>query len=317
MSSAGAGVVSIYIPGATSPSRTLTGLFFPTSLVFDTAGNLYVVNGNTTVSKFDLGNTAPGYTINDGNGGNNYTVTTVAITTGVINQAPLTITATTNTKTYDSTTTAAAIPTVSGLFGADSVTGLAEAYSTSKAGSGKTLSVVTNYTVVDGSGGKNYTVTTVANTTGVISQAPLTITATTNTKTYDSTITAAALPTVAGLVGNDTVTGLSELYDTANAGSGKTLSVNTIPQISATLTGVTAPHALAFDAGGNLFVTNANGTVSKFTPGATASSATLTGLNGPDALAFDGSGNLFVANGNGTVSEFAPGATTLPQRSPG
>ena len=45
-----------------------------------------------------------------------------------------------------------------------------------------------------------------------VTPAPLTITATTNTKIYDSTTTAAALPTVSGLVGGDTVTGLSEAY---------------------------------------------------------------------------------------------------------
>ena len=40
--------------------------------------------------------------MNDGNSGNNYTVTTATNTTGVINKAALTITANTNTKTYDS-----------------------------------------------------------------------------------------------------------------------------------------------------------------------------------------------------------------------
>ncbi len=165
------------------------------------------------------------YTVNDGNGGNNYTVTTVTDTTGVINKASLTITATTNTKTYDSTTTAAALPTVSGLIGADSATGLAEVYSDRNAGSSKTLSV-SAYTINDGNGGNNYAVTTVTNTTGLINRASLTITATTNTKTYDSTTTAAALPTVTGIIGNDSVTGLAEVYTSASAGTGKTLSVS-------------------------------------------------------------------------------------------
>ena len=224
---------------------------------------------------------------------------------------PLTITAATNTKTYDSTTTAGATPTVSGLVTGDTVTGMTEVYVGSAAGSNKTLSV-SAFTVNDGNSGKNYTVTTVANSTGLINKAPLTITATTSTKTYDSTTNAAGAPTVAGLIGNDTVTGLTEVFNNANAGTGKTLGVYTGTTASATLTGLNEPAALAFDGSGNLFVANAgNGTVSEFAPGGTTPFATLTGLTNPAALAFDGSSHLFVANsGNATVSEFAPGATT-------
>ncbi|HZS52607.1 MAG TPA: YDG domain-containing protein, partial [Bryobacterales bacterium] len=168
---------------------------------------------------------SPGYTVNDGNSGNNYTVTTVTNTTGVINKAALTITAATNTKTYDGTTSAAAVPTTLGLVGGDTVTGLAETYDTKHVGTGKTLSV-SAYTVNDGNSGNNYTVTTVADTTGVITKAPLTITAVTNTKTYDGTTSAAATPTVSGLQTGDTVTGLAETYDNKNAGTGKTLTVS-------------------------------------------------------------------------------------------
>jgi trimeric autotransporter adhesin len=166
------------------------------------------------------------YTVNDGNNGNNYTVNKTPNSTGVITQAPLTITAATNTKSYDATVTAAATPTVAGLQGADTVTGLAETYDNKNAATGKTLSVTT-YTITDGDNGNNYTVTKTPNTTGVITAAPLTLTAATNTKTYDGTTTAAATPTVAGLQGSDTVTGLAETYDNKNAGTGKTLSVTT------------------------------------------------------------------------------------------
>ena len=242
---------------------------------------------------------------------NNYALIQQPIVIGTITRRALSITAQANTKIYDGTAGAATVPTVSGLVGADSVTGLAEVYSDLNTGSNKTLSV-SAYTINDGNNGNNYTVTKLTNTTGVINKATLTITATTNTKTYDSTLNAAALPTVSGLIGNDSVTGLSELYDTANTGSGKTLSVNTIAPISATLTGLNGPVALAFDSSGNLYVANRySDTVSKFAPGATTPSATLTGLNVPLALVIDGSGNLYVANGgNGTVSKFAPGATT-------
>ena len=88
------------------------------------------------------------------------------------------------------------------------MTGLSETYDNKNAGTGKTLTVA-RYTVNDGNSGGNYTVTTVTNTTGAITKAALTITAATNTKTYDSTTSATATPTVTGLVGNDTVTGLT------------------------------------------------------------------------------------------------------------
>ena len=112
-----------------------------------------------------------------------------------------------------------------------------------------------------------------------ITPAPLTFTATANTKTYDSTTSAAAIPTVSGLFGSDTVTGLAESYDTATAGSGKTMKVKTDLSPSATFTGLSEPSAMAFDHSGNLYAANYNGySVSKFGPGATSPSATLNGL---------------------------------------
>ena len=144
---------------------------------------------------------------------------------GVISKATLTITAATNTKTYDGSTSAAATPTASGLQGSDSVTGLAETYDTKNVGTAKTLSV-SAFTVNDGNNGNNYTVSTVASTAGVINAATLTITAAANTKTYDSSTSAAATPTISGLQGSDSVTGLAETYDTKNVGTSKTLSVS-------------------------------------------------------------------------------------------
>ena len=157
--------------------------------------------GNKTLS-------VSAYTVGDGNNGKNYTIITVSDTTGTITRATLTITATSNTKTYDSTTTAAAIPTVSGLQGNDTATGLAEVYSDGNAGINKMLNV-SAYTVDNRI---DYTVTVVSDFSGLINRAPLTITATSNTKSYDSTTNAAATPTVSGLFGNDTVGGLSESF---------------------------------------------------------------------------------------------------------
>ena len=75
---------------------------------------------------------------------------------------------------------------------------------------------------------------------------------------------------------------------------------------TATLTGLNAPAALAFDSSGNLFVANSGTTtIKKFAPGATAAFGTLNNANGPIALAFDSSGTLFAAK-NGTIVGMAP-----------
>ena len=116
-----------------------------------------------------------GYAITGTDAGN-YALTQPSGLAADITAATLTITATANTKTYDGTTSASAIPTVSGLRAFDSVSGLAEIYDTQTAGIGKTLSVIA-YTVNDGNSGGNYTVGTVTSTAGVIIPAVLTVTA--------------------------------------------------------------------------------------------------------------------------------------------
>ncbi len=177
----------------------------------------------------DVGNgktlTVTAYTVNDGDHGANYAVTTATSTGGTIAPALLTITAAPDSKTYDGTTTASATPTVVGLKGSDTVTGLAESFASKDVGTGETLSVNPSYIVNDGDGGADYTVTTATASTGAIAPAPLTITAVSDSKTYDGTTTASASPTVFGLVGADTVAGLAESFDTKDAGNGKTLTV--------------------------------------------------------------------------------------------
>jgi hypothetical protein len=170
----------------------------------------------------------PAGSVNDGNSGNNYNVTFVQNTNGVINKAALTITAQANTKIYDGTTSASVTPTVSGLKGTDTVTGLAEAYNNKNAGTGKTLSVA-NYLVNDGNSGNNYAVTTVNSTSGVINQAPLTITASGVNKVYDGTTSATVTLSdnrVSGDVVNDSYS--TATFDTKNVGTGKTVSVSGI-----------------------------------------------------------------------------------------
>src|SRR6185503_12391314 len=170
----------------------------------------------------------PAGSVSDGNGGANYAVTFVAVYTGVINQRAITVTAVSNSKTYDGTTSAAATPTISpaGSIQTGDTANFTESYDNKNAGSGKTL--IPAGSVSDGNSGLNYAVTFVDDTTGVINQRPITVTAATNTKTYDGNTTAAATPTVSSsyspaIAGGDTAD-FSESYDNRNVGSGKTLT---------------------------------------------------------------------------------------------
>ncbi|MDE1931651.1 MAG: hypothetical protein KGI43_08825, partial [Alphaproteobacteria bacterium] len=160
-----------------------------------------------------------GYNVNDGNSGNNYTLSIVADNTGVINPLSITVTAATNTKTYDGGVTAAALPTITAgsLVGSDSAT-LSETYDTKDSGTGKTLTPLAS--IADGNSGGNYAVTYVTDSTGEIDKAALTITADDKTKAF-GTVNPALTASYSGLVGGDTssvVTGLS-LATTATTAS--------------------------------------------------------------------------------------------------
>ena len=128
----------------------------------------------------------PTGSVSDGNSGNNYAVTFVTNTTGVITARAITVTAVTNTKIYDGATTAAATPTItSGTLASGDTANFSESYASKNVGSGLTLSA--SGSVLDGNSGNNYAVTFVSNTTGVITARAITVTAVTQTKVYDGT----------------------------------------------------------------------------------------------------------------------------------
>jgi hypothetical protein len=178
--------VSAFSPGSTIPTAILVGVKNPVGLALDPQGNLYVINSTSnTLTKFTasaLHSPVGVASFVSKNVGSNFAVTAAPVVLGSqagdyvvlpetlaasIAPAPLTIAASPNTKPYDGTSSAAAVPTVAGLVQSDTVTGLAEVYTDPSPGTGKTL-VVTGYSVSDGNGGKNYTVSTVLNSTGVI-----------------------------------------------------------------------------------------------------------------------------------------------------
>ncbi|SNT34953.1 hypothetical protein SAMN05421770_10840 [Granulicella rosea] len=101
---------------------------------------------------------------------------------------------------------------------------------------------------------------------------------------------------------------------TANPPFGPTLTsapTNWLIGIHYTGGGLSAPTAMAVDATGNIWLTNANNSVSEFAPtGAALSSSTgytAGPLSGPSAIAIDTTGNAWVANATGnSLTRIAP-----------
>ncbi|MDD4980575.1 MAG: YDG domain-containing protein, partial [Candidatus Omnitrophica bacterium] len=94
----------------------------------------------------------------------------VADTTGEITQKSLTVTAVTDTKAYDDTTSSTGVPTItSGSLASGDTATWTQTFDNKNVGTGKTLTPAG--TVNDGNGGLNYNVTFVNNTTGVITPA--------------------------------------------------------------------------------------------------------------------------------------------------
>ncbi len=232
--------------GTTTSSQTptfqVTGL--PANTLFD--GDTFTTLSQAFNSKDVLGagnsTLTVSYVINDGKGGADYSVTTQTAT-GTVSPAPIVISAVTDTKVYDGTTTSSQTPTfqVTGLPGdtlydGDTITGLAQAFESKDVhGAGdSTLAVSGGYTINDGDGGADYSVTT-QTATGTITPAPIVISAVTGIKVYDGTTASSATPTfqVTGLAANtlyagDTFTTLSQAFASRNVlGAGNsTLTVS-------------------------------------------------------------------------------------------
>ena len=162
--------------------------------------------------------------VNDGNGGNNYTVTVVNSTAGVIGTRALVVTASANSKVYDGSTSAAASPTINvGSLATNDTAAFTESYASKNAGTGEVIT--SGGSVNDGNGGSNYTVTFLPSVAGTITRLAITVTATAASKVYDGTTASTATPSVnsGGVASGDTAA-FSETYGTRNAGTGLSLS---------------------------------------------------------------------------------------------
>jgi trimeric autotransporter adhesin len=128
---------------------------------------------------------------------------------GTITQRAITVSAATDTKTYDGNTSSVGAPTVtSGSIVVGDTGSFSQTFDDKNAGTNKTLTAAGS--VVDGNGGNNYAVTFVADNTGVINKANLTITANPGqSKTFGAVDPLPFTFTIggSGLFGGDALTG--------------------------------------------------------------------------------------------------------------
>ncbi|MDP2142718.1 MAG: YDG domain-containing protein [Gallionella sp.] len=159
----------------------------------------------------------------------NYSLTMQADSAATITQKPLTVTAPTVNKFYNGTTSATGNATVGALAAGDAVNAAAVlAFTNKHAGTGNKTVVASGLTIKDGGNADmtaNYNIVYTNNTVSTIYKAALTVTASTNTKTYDGTTSAAATPVRTGaLFGTDSVTTLTEAYTSRDVGTNLTLT---------------------------------------------------------------------------------------------
>ncbi|MFM7843859.1 MAG: MBG domain-containing protein, partial [Planctomycetota bacterium] len=190
-----------------------------------TSGQLYGSDGFTGELDRARGEFAGDYTINQHSldAGGNYDITFVT-GTFTIQKRAITVTAVAASKMYDDKTTATGTPTITSgsLVGHD--TGyFSQSFATQHAGQNK--SVVPSGYIDDANGGLNYQITFAPASVGTISQAPLTIAAVATSRFANGTTESNGTPVVTGLKGNDTASA-TQVYDTADPGVGKTLSIS-------------------------------------------------------------------------------------------
>jgi len=178
--------------------------------------------GNKTV-------TAAGVTVNDGNGGNNYSVSYVDNTNSTINKADLTVTATGVTKTYDGTLSATGNGSVGVLAGAgagESVnTAATQVFTDKNFGIGNKTVQASGLTIKDSGNADvtgNYNIAYVDNTTSTINKANVTLSTSDVTKTYDGgqSASGAVVVTAGQIFTGDNATGGTFAFTDKNFGVG-------------------------------------------------------------------------------------------------
>jgi len=206
-------------------NATITGCTLETA-----AGNHGVVSGDTvgcdaSNGKFatrNAGNQAVSadVALNGSDDGNYQLTSAPSSTTATIKQAPLNISAVTDSRQYNGGVSSSGIPlvTTSDLQGPDTVSGLGQQFQSKNVlGAGGSTLVVSAYTVNDGNSGNNYNVT-LHNASGTITAASLNIWAVTDSRQYNGTTSSSGTPTLGAgdLQTGDTVTGLGQNFQSKN-----------------------------------------------------------------------------------------------------
>jgi hypothetical protein len=245
-----------------------------------------------------------GYTINDGNSGNNYSVST-STATGTINKAALAVALSNQTKIYDGTTAATLASgaiTATGVM----VNGVAETATVSQtAGTYNTKDVATantvtaslasaDFTAASGTDLNNYNLPTTVTGTGTITKADLAVAMSNQTKTYDGT-RAATLASGAITATGVTVNGVAETATVSQtAGTYNTKNVATANTVTASLASADFTAASGTDLNNYNLPTTVTGT------GAiTKANLTLSGTRVYDASTSFAGSNLTATGVNG------------------
>ena len=205
-----------------SVAPVVTGLIAPDAVAIAPTQNF--VDFNAGINKTL---TASGLSINDGNGGNNYAIKYKDNTTGEITPVDITVTAVSDSRTYDGTTASSKAPIMTGtLIAPDVVSTMPiQNFANRNAQTNKTINA-SGMVINDGNGGKNYAIMYVPVSSGTISPLLLTVKAQPDTKTYDGTDTSKVVPTVTGsVIAPDRIDTVPiQRFDTRKTGTNKTLT---------------------------------------------------------------------------------------------
>jgi hypothetical protein len=204
------------------------------TLTTDAVAGDDVTAGNTTAT-FANQNVGAGKTVSitglstsGGDAGNYTLVNATATATADITRRPITVTATTNTKVYDGTTSATATPIITGSgLAAGDTADFTESYDNKNAGTGKSL--IPAGAVNDGNAGSNYAVTFLNSASGTINPAMLTVTATGIRRRFNGT-TIANVTLSDSRIAGDSITDqfASAAFASASVGRNKTVTVTGI-----------------------------------------------------------------------------------------
>jgi hypothetical protein len=266
------------------------------------------VNGVIAFADKNVGNgkavTVSGFTL-DGADASNYQLANVANGVANITRANLVLTAGTDSKTYDGTTSSTGIVTAAGLLGSDSLASAAQVFDSKNAGNHGLQVVDGSWIINDDNRGGNYAVTLAAPTAGSIAAKALTLSAVADTKIYDGSTASSGVVQALGLVTGDTLTA-AQTFDSKNAG-GRTLQVanyavadgnggaNYVVALGGTAAGTITAKTIAANAiiGDKVYdaTRNANGSVDGLTGLVAGDTVSIDRSNGVIAFADKNAGN--------------------------